>query len=97
MGKSTISMAIFNSFLLVYQRVWFPGILAEPRSHDFRGIAMPSNPQELATFEQAKSHLAGKIERTREEGACRYPQLRKKNNYELNQNPLEVLKGEHNV
>jgi hypothetical protein len=26
MGKSTISMAIFNSFLLVYQRVWFPGI-----------------------------------------------------------------------
>ena len=37
MGKSTISMAIFNSFLYVYQRVKLFGVVATQNSANLAG------------------------------------------------------------
>jgi hypothetical protein len=52
MGRSTISMAIFNSFLYVYRRVdggfshvWFEAIPIDPPwdPHVFRGAWLPQD------------------------------------------------------
>ena len=57
MGKLTISMAIFNSKLLVYQRVWLVLILSETdKKHDLLCPGMRKNSNAVSA---AKAEVHG--------------------------------------
>ena len=80
-------MAIFNSFLLVYQRVWFPGIFQSQDPTISRGSPTQgcrrredlgqATPKSLLPLSKRRVILLVRLKEPVREGACRYPQLRK--------------------